>query len=116
MEDPETGDITTKEYTYSELAVGSTIKMNNLRVVRTYTTNNGGDNDGSISITCEYGGKHITVRTVVLYDANGNQVKENAFTGKTIDAVGIIDFYKAEGETEGSYQIKVFDYANITIH
>ncbi len=116
MEDPETGDITTKEYTYSELAVGSTIKMNNLRVVDTYTTNNGGDSDGAISITCEYGGTRIVVRTDILRDANGNQIKESAFTGKTIDVIGVIDFYKREGETEGSYQIKVLEYANIEIH
>ena len=116
MEDPETGDITKKTYLYSELAAGTTIKMNNLRVVSTYTTNNGGDNDGAISITCEYGGQRIVVRTTVLRDAQGNQVLASAFTGKTIDVRGIIDFYKQEGETEGSYQIKVLDFADITIH
>jgi endonuclease YncB( thermonuclease family) len=116
MEDPETGDITTKEYKYCELAAASTIKMSNLRVVKTYTTNNGGDNDGAISITCEYGGQQIVVRTVVLRDANGDQVNASAFTGKTIDVTGIIDFYKQEGETEGSYQIKVLAFKDITIH
>ncbi len=113
MEDPETGDITKKTYVYSELAVGSTIKMNNLRVVDTYTTQKG-DNAGAISITCEYGGKRIVVRTDVLRDAQGNQVVESVFTGKTIDVSGIIDFYKQEGETEGTYQIKVVDFANIS--
>jgi hypothetical protein len=110
VKDPKTGEITKKEYTYSELAVGSTIKMNNLRVVSAYTINNGGDNDGAISITCEYGGRQIVIRTEVLFDENYNQVKASAFTDKTIDVVGFVE------KSGGSYRIKVLEFVDITIH
>ena len=51
----------------------------------------------------------MTVRTVVLTDANGNLVTADAFEGKTIDVRGIVDFF------DGQYQIKVFSVKDITI-
>lgn len=114
--DEETEEITTTAYDYAALALNSSITMKGLKVVSTYTTDNGGDNDGAISITCEYGGKRIVVRTIVLKDKNGNIVTEDAFTNKTIDVTGIIDYYQSENSNEGSYQIKVFNYDSITIY
>lgn len=103
-------------YKYVELALNSSISMKSLKVVSTYTTNNGGNNDGAISITCQdASGNKITIRTAVLRDASGAIVKDTIFKNKTIDVKGVIDYYK---DTKGnvSYQIAVFDISHITIH
>ncbi|MBQ8295860.1 MAG: thermonuclease family protein [Clostridia bacterium] len=113
-EDAETGDVTTTEHTYAALAVGSSISMKNLKVVETYTTQSG-DSKGAISITCEYGGKTIVVRTIVLKDTDGKVVTADRFVGKTIDVTGIIDYFKLEYHETGSHQIKVFNISSITI-
>ena len=111
-EDEEGNETTeTKTFKYGELAHFSTVTVKGLKVVSTYTTQSG-DSAGAISITCETeGGNRIVVRTEVLMDADGNTVKESIFTaGSYIDVKGIIDFY------QNSYQVKVFDIADITIY
>jgi hypothetical protein len=107
---------TATEYDYTALAMETTVSMKNLRVISTYTTNNGGDSDGAISLTCTVGGKEITVRTDVLKDADGKLVTEDMFKNKVIDVEGIIDYYKSENAETGSYQLKVFNIDNIPIH
>lgn len=98
------------EYSYTQLALNTTIEMHNLRVVDTYTTNNGGDNDGAISITCiSPEGIRFTVRTGVLRDENNNLVTEDYFVGKTINVKGVVSSY------DGQYQVKVLSFENITI-
>ena len=99
-----------KTFKYGELAMSSAVSVKNLRVVSAYTTQQG-DNKGAISLTCEDAqGNEITVRTVVLKNADGSDVKQDAFVGKTIDVKGIIDLYN------GEYQVKVFALSHITIH
>lgn len=99
-----------KKFPYAELALNTAIEMKNLKVKSMYTTDNGGNNDGAISITCEVDGKTITIRTTVLKDANGNVITQDYFKGKTIDVKGIIDRYNNEN------QIKVFELGDITLH
>jgi hypothetical protein len=82
-----------KEFDYSSLAIGSTISMKNLTVKSVYTTHNGGDHDGAMTITCKSGNTQITVRTEVLTDASGNVIKADRFEGKTIDVKGVVDTY-----------------------
>lgn len=108
----ETGDIieTPTTFKYAELAISTSISMKNLQVVSAYTTHNGGDNDGAISLTCKVDGKTIVVRTTVLEHPDGSLVTQDQFLGKTIDVKGIIDVY------DGEYQIKVFYLGAITIH
>ena len=112
IEDEE-GNVTTetKTFTYGELALFSTVSVKGLKVLSTYTTKEG-DHAGAISITCETAsGKQIVVRTEVLRDADGNTVKESIFEiGSYIDVKGIIDFY------QNSYQVKVFDIADVTFN
>ena len=84
--------------------------MDSLYVKRVYTTDNGGTNDGAITLTCEANGETISVRTVVLKDPDGNLITEDYFLHKTIDVKGIVDSYN------GDAQVKVFLYNNITIH
>jgi DNA/RNA endonuclease YhcR with UshA esterase domain len=63
-----------------------------------------------MTLTCKVGNQYISVRTVVLYDENGNLVTEDAYMGKTIDVKGIVDFFS------DSYQIKVYSANSITVH
>ena len=111
VEDEEGNETTeTKTFKYGELAQHSTVTVSGLRVVSMWTTQDG-DSKGAISLYCQaQDGTEITVRTEVLYDENKNLVTEDIFRGKTIDASGIIDFYK------GAYQVKVFSIEDITIH
>ena len=101
---------TTKAYNYADLAMNTSLSVKNLRVTRAYTTNNGGDNDGAMTLTCTDGNKTITVRTVVLKDANGNLITQDMLLNKTIDVIGIVDTHNGEA------QIKVFNWKNITVH
>ena len=111
--DTEEIELATKEFTYAELAYSTSVCMKNLKVIRAYTTNHGGNNDGAISLTCQSqsGGKTVTIRVAAIKGADGNMVfDQSEFLGKTIDATGIVDAY------DGEYQIKVFLPENIIIH
>ena len=99
-----------KEYDYADLAIGSTISMKGLTVKSVYTTNNGGDNDGAMTITCRSGNTQITVRTVVLTDKNGKVVKADSFEGKTIDVKGVVDTY------DGDCQIILLSMDDVKFH
>lgn len=100
-----------KTFKYGELAHFSTVTVKGLKVKSLYTTQDG-DSKGAITITCETSsGTTFTVRTEVLRDADGNTITQDQFPiGSLIDVKGIIDYYK------GSYQIKVFDVSDITVH
>lgn len=99
-----------KTFDYAEMALGTTIRMENLKVVDVYTTKNEeSSSNGAMTLTCEVDGYTISVRTSVLYDDNKNLITEEAYLGKTIDVKGIVDYY------DGDYQIKVFSDDNITV-
>lgn len=100
---------TTVEYDFAALATATAVEMKGLTVKSLYTTNNGGDSDGSITITCEYNGVTVSVRTNILRDDDGKIVTEDYFKGKTIDVKGIVDYYNG-------YQIKIFSLKNITVY
>lgn len=99
-----------KTFAYADLAMSTSISMKNLKVKSAYTTHNGGDNDGAMTLTCEADGTSVDVRTIVLYDENGNLMTEADYMGKTIDVTGIVDYFS------GSYQVKVFDASDIIVH
>lgn len=99
-----------KTFDYAELALGTSVSMNNLEVVDVYTTSNDeSSSKGAMTLTCKVDGMTVSVRTGVLYDANGNLITEDAYMGKTIDVKGIVDFFS------GNYQIKVFSPDNIIV-
>lgn len=98
-------------FKYAELAMNTSIRMNNLVVKRvSTTTNEESSSQGAMTLTCEVDGIRVSVRTVVLEDENGHLVTEEAFNGKTIDVKGVVDCYN------GTYQIKVLSYSDITVH
>ena len=95
---------------YAEAAMSTSIYMENLYVNSVYTTKDEESSSyGAMTLNCEVDGIPISIRTVVLTDANGNLVTEEAFIGKTIDVKGIVDCF------DGQYQIKVFSVKDITI-
>ncbi len=99
-----------KSFDYAALAMSTSVRMENLYVKSVYTTSNGGDNDGAMTLTCEVNGQTIVVRTIVLYDENGNMMTQEDFLDKTIDITGIVDYFS------GEYQIKVFSSADIVVY
>lgn len=105
----ENDEETIKEFDYSKLAIGSSISMKNLTVKSVYTTNNGGDSDGAMTLTCTSGGTQISVRTVVLTDKNGKTIKADYFEGKTIDVKGIVDTF------DGKSQIQLLSIDDVTV-
>ena len=95
----------------AQLAMSTSVAMNDLYVYDAYTTKKETSaSQGAMTLYCRSGDLRIAVRTTVLYDANGQLVKQDQFLGKTIDVKGLIDYY------EGNYQIKVFNVNDITIH
>ncbi len=96
---------------YAELAMSTSVRMEGLTVKSVYTTKDEESASyGAMTLTCDFNGVTVEVRTVVLLDANGNLITEDAYLGKTIDIKGIVDYY------DGNYQIKVFSPNHITIH
>ena len=101
----------TKEFGYADLIMSTSVSMKDLKVTGAYTTSNGGDNDGAMTLTCQSkDGIIVTVRTIVLYDDGGNMLTEADFLNKTIDVKGIVDYFS------GDHQIKVFSTKDIDIH
>ena len=104
-------DETVTTLPYAQLAMSTTVQMQNLYVKDIYTTNKeDSSSNGAMTLTCEVNGVTISVRTVVLLDAEGNLVTADALLGKTIDIKGMVDYF------DGTYQIKVFSMNHITIH
>ena len=104
-------EITTmKTFDYAQLALSSSVAMENLYVTDVYTTTNEDSaSKGAMTLTCSINGERISVRTVVLRDADGNVITADAYEGKTINVKGIVDYFS------GDYQIKVFSPDDITI-
>ena len=99
-----------KTFKYAELVMSTSVTFKDLYVSSIYTTHNGGDSDGAMTLTCTSDGQTIDVRTVVLRDENGNIIDASAYLHKTIDVVGIVDYFS------GQYQIKVLKAADIFVH
>ncbi len=106
----EDGEEKTKDMPYAQMALSTTITMKGLDVTSIYTTNNGGDSDGAMTLTCTADGQNIVVRTTVLKDSGGNLLTAADFEGKTIDVKGTVDYF------DGGYQIKVTSSQDIVIH
>lgn len=98
-------------FDYAELAMNTSVEMKDLYVYDAYTTSKEGSaSKGAMTLYCRAGDCNITVRTVVLYDENGELITQDRFLGKTVDVHGLIDYF------DGDYQVKVFSINDITIH
>ena len=97
-------------FDYAQLAMSSSLEMKGLYVYDAYTTSKEDSaSKGAMTLYCQVDGCRIAIRTIVLYDENGELVTQGQFIGKTIDVRGIVDYY------DGTYQIKVFNANDITI-
>ena len=109
--DPDTQESITQmeAHKYAKLALNTSISMKNLLVKDAYTTDNGGNNDGAMTLTCEANGRTVKVRTIVLRSPDGKLVTEDSFLGKTIDVTGVVDYFS------GDYQIKILSTGGIKV-
>ncbi len=95
---------------YAAMAMSTSIQMNGLKVVDSYTTTNEeSSSKGAFTLTCKVGNHTVDVRTTVLVGKDGKLVTADTYEGKTINVKGIVDYYN------GTYQIKVFSADNIQI-
>ena len=95
---------------YAALAMNTSLEMHNLYVESVYTTTNEDSaSKGAMTLRCRVNGIPVTVRTMVLHDADGKLITEDAYRGRTINVKGIVDYFS------GDYQIKVFSAKDITI-
>ncbi len=106
--DDQEGGKTSVTLDWANLALNTTVSMDNLYVEKVYTTDNGGDSDGAMTLTCKVNGITVSVRTEVLVQ-DGAVVTDDAYKGKTINVKGIVDFFS------GKYQIKVFSADDIVV-
>ena len=97
-------------FDYAALAMNTSVRFNDLVVTDIYTTQNGGDSDGAMTLTCDVNGIEITVRTIVFKKEDGSLYTEQDYMGKTIDVIGLVDYFS------GEYQIKVFTPAEVIVH
>lgn len=106
-----------QKYGYAELAMNTTIAMNNLKVDSVRATQNEDSSaDGALTITCSVGNITIDVRTQRRFtDAGGNDITEEYFIGKTINVKGLVEYFKYSGAEKGQYQIKVVAFKDITV-
>lgn len=102
-------DGVTRTFGFAELTMNTTVRIENLTVTSIYTTNNGGNNDGAMTLTCTCDGKIVKVRTNVFRDENQNLITAAAYQGKTINVKGLVEFF------DGEYQIKVVTPADVTV-
>lgn len=110
MADLTSGETQMTSFAYGALAMSTSLRMENLLVSDIYTTNNGGDSDGAMTLTCTVDGVTVKVRTTVIRKENGELLCEADLLGKTIDVTGIVDYFS------GDYQIMVSALADIDIH
>ena len=103
---------------FADLAVYTTVSLNDLVVKSVYTTDNDveSSNYGAMTLTCEDGqGNLVDIRTVP-FTVNGELVTASYYMGKTISVKGMIDYYYSSYDTDGFYyQVKVFRMADIQI-
>mgnify|MGYP003300042405 CR=1 FL=1 len=96
---------------YMAMALNTTISLSDLYVYDVYTTSDPSSDDcGAMTLYCrDAAGLRVAVRTVPLRDAEGTLITSKAYLGKNIDVRGLVDYYS------GSYQVKLFNVADITV-
>lgn len=104
------GEDSTADFAYANLALATSVSMENLTVVDVYTTTDeDSSSNGAMTLTCQCDGVTILVRTAVLYHDDQTLVTGDEFLGKTISVRGVVDYF------DGAYQIKVLSLNGITI-
>ena len=103
-----TTEDSTRVFDYADLALATSIEMQNLTVTDVYTTTDeDSSSHGALTLTCVSDGHTVYVRTIPLYGADGELLTADMFIGRTIDVRGIVDYH------DGLHQVKVFTQNNI---
>lgn len=84
------------------------VSLSNIVVEKIYTTNNGKQSDGAMTITGKVNGQTVTVRTEVLYTEDKDLVTEDYFKNKTINVIGLLEEYNEK------IQIKVITLSDVS--
>lgn len=101
----------TKTIPLAQAILNTSVTMENLKVTDVYTTTDeDSSSKGAMTLTCESGGKTVTVRTAVFTDDSGNLITQDAYLGKNISVKGVVEYF------DGGYQVKVFTPKHITIN
>lgn len=114
--DYESQEMVTRTLEYGFLTMGSSKTLENLTIVRTFTTNAGtitSGSNGAITLTCvDENGNEILLRTAVMYNDDGSLVTADSFPigAKIASAKGIVDYYR------DSYQLKIFNFNDIILY
>lgn len=99
-----------QNFDYAYLAMNASVSMKDLYVYDAYTTKKEDSaSKGAMTLYCKAGDEHIAIRTVVLYDENGDLITQDQYLGKTLNVRGLVDYY------DGTYQIKVFSHEDLEI-
>ena len=105
---------------YGDAVTSTAVRLQNLTVYKTTATESSTSSNGALSIRCNAeDGTQITIRTEVLYDANGNKVTKDAFPAGTVikSVKGIVEKYTPDKENadEFYFQVKCYllDYIEI---
>lgn len=93
-----------KTFTYAELALDTSISMNDLVVTSTKINKN-----NEVTLTCVSGGYQVKVFLGLMYDADGNRITENTYKNCIINVKGLVDKYYED------YQIRVLSHEDITV-
>ena len=98
----------TATFGYAELAMDTSIQMNNLLVTGAQMRDSS-SGDGLLVLTCEADGAQVQICLADVRDEAGELITEDAYLDQIIDVKGYVDYFN------GTYQIRVFSQENITI-
>ena len=98
----------TATFDYAELAMDTSIQMNNLLVTGA-SLRDSSNGDGLLVLTCEADGAQVQICLADLRDEAGELIAEDTYLDQIIDVKGYVDYFN------GTYQIRVFSQENITI-
>lgn len=98
----------TATFGYAELAMDTSIQMNNLLVTGA-SLRDSNSGDGLLVLTCEADGAQVQICLADLRDEAGELIAEDTYLDQIIDVKGYVDYFN------GTYQIRVFSQENITI-
>lgn len=90
-----------------EAMMSTSVSMEGLYVKSTRVSDSG--TNKYMILTCEQGGKTITIKSEVFYNEDGS-INYNIFKGETIDVMAVVDYYS------GSYQLRIFSEDDVRIH
>ena len=93
-----------KTFSYAELALDTSISMNDLVVVDTRTNKN-----NEITLYCNSNGVRVQIFLGAMRDEAGHPVAASTYMNKIINVRGLVDKYYE------NYQIRVLTYGDITV-